>query len=188
MVEYQLRSCRNPGKYAVDEIADQVFVQSSYHRAVPVFLQVPLARPDGLVESLVRNILVEDTDGDGLLGVPVLVEPVRDVFDDGAYGGDILVEKFARHARLVILVCEIAAADDGHLVVDRKRLVVHAAVKNIEVRNEADEPRAASRERIEYPDFDIDVVIEAQQAGIDRFRKRIVHQEAHPDTAVRCLY
>ncbi len=175
MVEYQFRPCRNPRQDAVDEIADQVFVQPSYDRAFPVSLQVTLAGLDGLIERLVRDVLVEDADRYRFLGVPVFVEPDRDIVDDGTDGGDILVEKFARHARLVILIRKIPATDDGHLVVDRKRLVVHAAVENIEVCDKADEPRAATREGIENTDLNVDVVVQAQQAGIDRFGQRIIH-------------
>ena len=134
-----------------------------------------------------RNVLVEDADRYGFLGIPVFIEPIRDIVDHGTDRGDILVEKLARYAGLVILIREISPADDGHLVVDGKRLVVHAPVQDIEVRDKADQPGAAPRKGIEYANLDVDVVVQAQEARIDGLGQGVVHEQSHPDTAICSL-
>ncbi len=91
MIEHQLGLRRDPRQDAIDEIADQVLVETAYHRAVPVFLEMALPGLDCFIECLVWNVLVEDVDRYRLLGVPVFVEAGGDVIDNRAYGGDILV-------------------------------------------------------------------------------------------------
>jgi hypothetical protein len=88
---------------------------------------------------------------------------------------------------LVVLVGKISSTHDRDSVIDCERLVVHASVENIEVCNKADQSRTSPGERIEHPDFDIDMFIQTQQAAVDGLRQCIVHQEPDPDTAVRCL-
>lgn len=62
--------------------------------------------------------------------------------------------------QLEVFFGDIAAADYRHLVVDRKRLVMHAAVGALEVLQEIDCMNAAARHRVEKANLDIRMVVE----------------------------
>ena len=61
--------------------------------------------------------------------VPVPVELRRDIAHDRADRDDVEVREPDPLARAEVLVADVAAADDRHLVVGGERLVVHAAVQ-----------------------------------------------------------
>ena len=60
--------------------------------------------------------------------VPVGVEHVRHLLHDGTDPHDVEIAELRVFAYAEILVRDIPAADDRNLVVDRERLVVHAAI------------------------------------------------------------
>ncbi len=61
---------------------------------------------------------------------------------------------------------------------------MHTPVENVEIRDKADQSGAASREGIEYANLDIDMVVQAQEAGIDRLGQGIIHEQPHPHAAI----
>ncbi len=160
IVEDHICLCRHQGQAAVRKPGCQFIIDALQELAIFALLQVFLALLGRVFERTVRHHRVEGVDGYRLWRIPVFVETIRNVLDDRADGKQVLVDKLGFAARLKVLVGEIASANDRHLVVNGKRFVVHAAIQNVEVRDEADEARAPTRKRIENAYLDVLVHVE----------------------------
>jgi len=64
--------------------------------------------------------------------IPVRIEHVRYVIDDGPNTQNIQIAKFGVFARPKILVGNVAPTDDGYLIVNGERFVVHTPVNAAE--------------------------------------------------------
>ena len=108
--------------------------------------------------------------------------------DDTNNREQVFVEKFTVVTGLEVFVREISAADDCDLVIDCERLVVHSPVKNIKVGDKTHEAGATPRKRIEYPNFDVDVIVNGYEARIDFLSQGVVHEQSYPYTAICGFY
>ena len=91
--------------------------------------------------------------GNGVGTVPVVVEARRCLPRSRAGGEHVEVVVVGVLPRGEILVGEIAATDDRHLVVEGHRLVVHPAIDPLEVDEAAEHPADVAAERIEEADI-----------------------------------
>ena len=71
------------------------------------------------------------------------------------------------------------------LAVHGERLVVHAPVQPLELREEGESPRAALRERVVQANLDVRVGVERGENGIESPRVQVVEQQAHAHAALR---
>ena len=187
MIQYEFGTGGHERQLPVEQCLHEHTIQSRQEGVFPVLFEVAAARGDGLVDLLVGEIFVEYADWNRFPGVPVFVEAVRYIIDHGTDRDEVLVEELAGTTGLVVLVCQVTAADDRDLIVDRERLVMHAPIENIEIGDEADQPGTTARKRIEDTNFDFHVVIETQQATVYGLRQRIVHQQPDANTTVGSL-
>ena len=97
---------------------------------------------------------------------------------------NIEVPEFFARIRIKILVGNISAADQCHLIVDCKRLVVHTASETAHTEC-IHCSRFSMRKRIEEADLNILMRIQSCEAGVVTFGVHVVDQEAHPYAAIR---
>ncbi|MNQ43647.1 hypothetical protein D3C85_573840 [compost metagenome] len=112
--------------------------------------------------------------------VPVAVEIVRDVIDDGADGQHVQVGEQHVAGRAKIFVAHIAPANDGGLVIGRERFVVHAPVEARKIRGKGERARRAGNKGIEQADFQILLLAQHGQGLVQARRVVVVEQQAHP--------
>src|SRR5438445_432511 len=78
-----------------------------------------------------------------------------------------------------------APADDGSLIVGGERLVVHAPVEALEVREIAQEAPPSDLERVEQPNLDVRVRVERGEHGIETGGVVVVEQQPHSYAPLR---
>ena len=96
------------------------------------------------------------------------------------------VGKFNAFSRTRVLVAYIAPADDRHLVVSGKRLVVHAVIHTREISKKVGCASTALHQRVVEAHLDIRMRIEGGDRFVETGRIRIVQQDAHAHAAIGC--
>ena len=117
--------------------------------------------------------------------VPVGIEHRGDLGYNRPNCQDIEVGEFFTRVCVEILVGNISTADQRHLIIDRKRLVVHTAGKTAHTES-IHCARISMRKRIEDAELEILMRIQGREAGVVTFGVHVVDQEAHADAAIRC--
>jgi hypothetical protein len=120
----------------------------------------------------------------GGIAAPVAVEVARHVADGGADGQHVHVPEQHAVGGAKVFVADIAAADDGGLVVGGERLVVHPAVQPVEVRQVTERLGPAQREGVVEPHLDVGMPVQRGQRPVQSRRAVVVQQEAHAHAAV----
>jgi hypothetical protein len=115
--------------------------------------------------------------------VPVQVERGRHVAHDRPDRDDVEVGELDALARAVVLVADVAAADDRDLVVGRERLVVHAPVDALEVGDEVERARVAVHERVVETHLDVGMRVDRGEARVLSRGGDVVEQKAHAHAA-----
>ncbi len=64
---------------------------------------------------------------------------------------------------------------------------MHPPIENIEVPDEADETRLATRKRVDDANLDTVVRRQRKQPGVDVFGQRVVHEQTDANTTFRRL-
>ena len=134
------------------------------------------------VDAASRQTGLEERHRACLAGIPVLVETSADVIDDTPGRDHVLIDEFGVLSRLVVLIGDIAAANDRDAVVYRERLVVHPPIQQVEVHQETQHSGTVPRERVEDANLNALVIVEHGQAVIAAQGERIIHQQTHTDT------
>ena len=121
--------------------------------------------------------------------VPVGVEDVRELRNDGADDQRVHVDEIVGRAAHEVLVGDVAATgDDDHAVGDEE-LVVHPVVEALEVEQRrgelGQEPAAPAAERVEQPHLDVRERGEPDEQRVAAGRVEIVDEQAHAHAALR---
>jgi hypothetical protein len=126
---------------------------------------------------------------DGIRGVtgPIPIEIARNVLDNRAYGHDVEIDEEHTVGCAEVFISDVAAANNGHLIISRKRFVVHAAIQAMEVGQVAEHTRLANDEGVEETHLDVAASIESCQSLVKRRCTIIVEQQSNADATVRCL-
>ena len=121
--------------------------------------------------------------------VPVSLEDPRQIADDRSDRQHVQIAEIGDGVHAVVVVADIAAADDRRRIVGDHQLVVHAAVEPAEVDKEVEPRPPPVAGRVEQSDFDIGMGVEG---GFDRIAGLvvvgIVDEEPHPDPAIGRLH
>ena len=116
--------------------------------------------------------------------VPVLVERPGNFRHDRSDRHDVDVGEREVRIRLEVLVPDVAAADDGHLIVDGEALAVHAVIHRPEPRDELEVLRPPAREGIEQPHFDGGMGVERRPHVVGLPAVHVVDEHSHPHAPV----
>ena len=142
------------------------------------------AGQDGIEIGGAIGALDDGCDRHGRGAVPVSVEYPRQIADNRPDRQHIQIAKIGDGVHAIVVVADIAAADDRRRIVGHHQLVVHAAVDPAEVDKEVEPGPPPVAGRVEQTDLDIGVGVEG---GFDRIAGLvvgIVDEEPHPDPAI----
>ena len=147
------------------------------------------AGQDGIEIGGAIGALDDGRDRHGRGAVPVSVEYPRQIADDRPDRQHVQIAKIGDGVHAVVVVADIAAADDRRRIVGDHQLVVHAAVEPAEVDKEVEPRPPPVAGRVEQSDLDIGMGVEG---GFDRIAGLvvvgIVDEEPHPHPAIGRLH
>jgi hypothetical protein len=106
------------------------------------------------------------------------------VFDHWAHGHNVEIHEDKPLGCIEVLIADVGATDDGHLIVGGEQLVVHAPVHPEEVGDKPDGARSTYDKRVEEPNFDVRMRIQRRERRVDPGCAVVVEQEPHSHTAI----
>ena len=118
------------------------------------------------------------------LAAPVTIKVAANIGHHGADSDHIKVGKQHAIRGGKVLVANIAAPDDGGLVICRKALVVHAPLGARELCDIAQHLGRAHGKGVEQAHFNVRVLIQRGQRGIHAGGAAVVQQQTHAHAAV----
>lgn len=124
--------------------------------------------------------------------VPVLIETAGDGRHHGTHSQDIEIAEIELAVQVVVLIGDVAAAEDGHAAVDDEGLVVHAPIEARKVAPGPDEARQLAQGiqpqdtgRVVQTDLDLGMVVEpGQKTGVG-IEGDLVDDDPDPDPPLR---
>ena len=111
--------------------------------------------------------------------IPVAVKHFRDVVDHRPNAYNVDVTEVDIFARAEIFGGDVPTPNNGYLIVNGKRLIVHAAIHTPEIAKRVTEAPRAARKRIEYSNLEIWMRIQCCHACVISFGLNVIDQQTY---------
>ncbi len=116
--------------------------------------------------------------------IPVAIKHSGHFLNHGTDPHHIQIAELGIFPGAEVFVGDVAPTDDGNLVIDGERLVVHAAIDALEVRQSVQAASAGPPKGVEDTDLKVGVRIEPSHASVVALGKDVVEQQAYPHPAI----